>query len=164
MAVGVWSVLVRFGTVWMCGMAWRFWLGAARSGIAWLGPASFGTAVQHVRDCGRAGRGKASGTASYKLARYGRSWQAAVMEGRGLIGVRKSNISQGRGVFGSDMVRRLWLGTAFLVSSRCGSVSARRSRLIVFVRAHRGTASRGLAGQRKAVHRSGSGFCLGWAW
>lgn len=40
LAVGVGSVQVRFGTVWM-GEAWRSWFGDS-----WLGPAGFGLAVR----------------------------------------------------------------------------------------------------------------------
>ena len=136
--VTVWpgkSVLVRLDAV-SSGEAWRFWLGAARSGIAWLGPAGFGTAVVATCDKTRLG------------------WQGwAVMEGRGLIGVRKSRRS-GYGPSGSGRFR-------------CGKLrKVRRSRL--------GSVCSGASGYGKSCFggaaQGGSGrvrlvkFCLGWAW
>lgn len=80
-----------------CGEIWRSWLGAARSGIAWLGPVGLGTAVRSRLGAagnvwsGKAWRGVAV-VATCDKARLG--WQGwAVMEGRGLIGVRKSRRS-----------------------------------------------------------------------
>ena len=72
----------------------RFWLGAARSGIAWLGPAGFGTAVVATCDKVRLGwQGWAVRVRPVAVSQ-GRAWSGlAVMEGRGLIGVRKSKRS-----------------------------------------------------------------------
>ena len=67
-----------------------------------------------------------SGVVSFVPARLGNVGQGkavSVCSGLAALGeaVMVGQYQSSSGVFGSDMVRRLWLGTALQVSARCGS-------------------------------------------